>query len=130
MKPGKYAFLHARCVRDRRFYIMRFAMKTRDDRLPSESGVYFGTGAHIVDHFDFEPDDPSGAPSFSANQLREPPACPCCGGPYWCMCGCGKIHCAPRPATPVITLTCPWCGGTGTYEFGSGGDFSLDGALG
>ena len=127
---GRYAYVRARCVRDRRLYIMRYAAVPRSDSRGASGEIYVGVGAHVVERFDFESDQPDSGPAYAASQLRSSPPCPCCGGNYWCVCGCGKIHCAPNTTETTITLTCPWCGSASTYEFGESADFEIGGTLG
>ncbi|MBK9778211.1 MAG: hypothetical protein IPP62_17920 [bacterium] len=91
------AFLHARCVRDRRFYVMRFAAQPKASLSRHELENYYGVAAHLVEQFDHEATHKLRGPSFSASQLHNSPPCPSCGNSLWCFCSCGRIHRAPRP---------------------------------
>jgi uncharacterized protein YegL len=67
-----------------------------------------------------------GATTISTGELRGTPSCPCCGNPFgFAMCACGNVHCLKGPGESV----CPWCGKTGSYDFGTG-DADVTRALG
>ena len=122
-------FLHARCVRDRSLYVMRFAAQPKASFSRHELENYYGVAAHLVEQFDHEATHKLRGPSFSASQLHNSPPCPSCGNSLWCFCSCGRIHCAPRPEGDSMTLDCPWCDSTVTYTYGEG-DFAVGGGAG
>jgi len=99
-----YVFLHARCVKKRAFYLMRFGRTT-------ETSPYTAMASHPV--ADFELDEGSGM-KISSNLLQGVTPCPYCGNADWAMCTCGRVHCYPDNQGS-ITLTCPWCDDTDTY---------------
>jgi len=69
---------------------------------------------------------PSHEQNISTAELQGAPSCPCCGNQFgFSTCACGGIHCSHGPGVNV----CPWCGKTGTYEFGTG-DSDVSRALG
>ncbi len=120
--PDRHVFLHARCVKDGRFYIMRFAkQETGGGLLRRGQTTYKGVAAHMVEDLDAEGAGAQAGPSVQASRLDEPPPCPYCGNAIWAMCDCGKVHCAPM-VKGKITLTCPWCKASGEYALG---DFSV-----
>ena len=112
--PDHYVFLHAKCVRDGSFYIMRFTKEGGKRRfLGLGKPIYRGVAAHKVEDFDFGEGPPS--LSIQASSLADPPACPYCGNPLMAMCQCGRVHCCPEYEGSV-TLTCPWCKATSEYR--------------
>ena len=123
-------FLHARCRRNRGFYLMRFRKwGGRDDqRLPFP--VYRGVAAHPLQHFNFLAGSRGHGSSVAAQQLVDSPPCPYCESRAWALCACGSVHCCdPLREGTSITLVCPWCEMEGTYESSAGG-FELDQSLG
>ncbi|MDR1962712.1 MAG: VWA domain-containing protein [Planctomycetaceae bacterium] len=128
IEPNRFVFLHNKCVKNKKFYIQKFAKS-------GEKGVgflglgkkelYKGAGAFPLD--DFEQLEKGGGISVSAELLDTPDPCPYCSNKMWAMCVCGKTHCSPEIKSGTITLTCPWCNQTATYGFGS---FSVGGGGG
>jgi uncharacterized protein YegL len=111
VEPNRYLFLHARCVRDRTVYIMRYRKKGAGASAPYEA-----VASHPVTAFE---EDPSGAPSglsISTDRLEGSSPCPGCANPFWAMCSCGRVHCCPALDEDSVTLTCPWCRKTGDYS--------------
>lgn len=107
-------YLHARCMKTRAFYVMRFRKhgKGKETR-------YEPVGASAVELFDEgEPQSPEEL-RVSTDQLDGATPCPCCSHPSWARCACGRIHCCPAPTEGRMTLTCPWCGRRGEYQAGT-----------
>jgi uncharacterized protein YegL len=107
----RQVFLHARCVRDGRPYLMRFARRPHGD-------TYVALGAHVLDAPDDVADE--AAPSSIRTEMLEGcPSCPYCENPIACQCACGTLFCfsgdARRP------LVCPVCKEAGTAAEGRGG---------
>ncbi len=106
--PDRYVFLHARCVKDGRFYVIRFGKQA--------GGNYAGIAGHPVDDFETEEAATGGGLKVSVSQLQSPPPCPYCGNALWAKCRNGHVHCCPQ-YTGSINLTCPWCHVTDSYVF-------------
>lgn len=102
--PNRFVFLHARCIKNKQFYIMRFEKRGQG---------YESTSTHKIDDFDHA--SPSAGLSIAASQLGPAPDCPCCGNPSLCVCDCGKLFCSPGGAR-AKTLHCPWCATSGEYS--------------
>ena len=111
--PDRDIFLHVRCAKNKSFYIARYTKQTTGG-FGSKKSLYKGTDSHPVD--DFELDDTASGKGLTVKveSLLEPPPCPYCQDPMLAVCQCGKLHCSPIVRT-MVTLTCPWCGNTGTY---------------
>ena len=113
----RYAFLHAKCTKNQKFYLMRFR---RTDGPQERRPVYSGTATHPMDDFEMDTDGKAKELKVNSDQLEGDLPCPYCGGQLWAFCGaCGHVHCAPMTQQDNIKLTCPWCGKTGIYSFGS-----------
>jgi len=102
--PDKYLFLHARCSKNKAFYIMRFEKKGR---------MFQSVATHQVDDFDFG-DSGDDGPTIAADRIGEPPPCAYCQNPAISFCECGKLFCCPILSRPQ-TIKCAWCGNSGTY---------------
>jgi len=111
--PDRYVFLHVKCVKNKSFYIARYTKQTTGG-FGSQKGLYNGTDSHPVDDFEFDDTASGKGPTVRVESLLAPPPCPYCQNPVLAICQCGKMHCSPIVRT-MITLTCPWCGNTGTY---------------
>jgi uncharacterized protein YegL len=109
--PERRLFLHARCRKDKRFYIASYrrAGEGRSER-------YLPVAAHLVPDFDHASSATSAA--VASDRIHGASACPSCGDPGWACCSCGKILCCPSYEGSV-TMTCPWCGLTGDYSAAS-----------
>ena len=110
--PDRQLFLHARCMKSGKLYIMKF--------LKDENRIYNIVSANKVDLFDLSSVGDSENSKIDINSVRGNLPCPYCENEVWAFCGCGKIHCCPNVSQGgSITLTCPWCENTGTYSFSS-----------
>jgi len=96
----RQVFLHARCSRTKKPYLMRFG-------LSSQAGYYNPIAAHRLEAI--EPGDADLLPPISSTLLNGCPACPHCGNPGAAMCICGAILCFP--ANETTELFCPGCNG-------------------
>ena len=107
-------FLHSRCVRTRKFYMLRYSYI-------DEHRVYLARSAHSL------PDDffSSGAgkpPAISSDLLYGSAPCPYCGNEGWGQCGnCGQIFCSPEMSPPQVE--CPSC--QTLLRMTEGGSFSV-----
>jgi uncharacterized protein YegL len=113
---NRQIILHARCVKTKGFYLLRYAKDRYDPQRESDGSpaMYKGVAAHMVDDFEFEAE--AGAQKFKVanQQLVDHPACPYCQNPMWAMCSNGHVLCCPE-CSESLTLTCPWCGKTEAY---------------
>ncbi|MBX9580181.1 MAG: VWA domain-containing protein [Gemmataceae bacterium] len=109
--PDRVVFLHAKCVKTRQFYLIRYEKRGRG---------YEAVAAHPADDFDLGGGG-GGGPTVAVDKLGPPPACPCCGNDAVSFCGCGRLFCSP-PLTRPVRLTCPWCGKGADYAPGGGFD--------
>jgi uncharacterized protein YegL len=112
----RYVFIHARCVKSRGFYILRYG-KTGVGT--GRNSMYRAVAAHRVDDFEFG--EGGGGRlnlQISADNLQGSAPCPYCQNEVWAMCSNGHVHCCPM-APGILTLTCPWCNKTDRYGEGS-----------
>ncbi|MBA4064895.1 MAG: hypothetical protein C0501_14510 [Isosphaera sp.] len=109
--PERYVFLHARCGKSGRFYLMRYEKQRRG---------YDAVAAHLADDFDLDGVG-GGGPAVAVDRLGPPPACPACGNDAVSFCECGRLFCSP-PLTRPMTLACPWCRKQADYAPGGGFD--------
>lgn len=114
----RQVFLHARCSRDGRPYLMRYA------RRPG-GHTYVALGSHVLDHVE-EAGRGSTASSISTDQLEGVPSCPYCENPVACACECGNLICFS--GDPRATFYCPACKQSGTV--GGAGGFDVRQASG
>lgn len=114
----RQVFLHARCSRDGKPYLMRFARRGRSDN-------YVSLCAHKLDVVEKAGD--GGAADINTGQLEGCPSCPYCDNPVACLCGCGVLLCFT--GNPRDPLYCPACKQTGTISQ-SGGGFDVRQASG
>jgi len=127
---NRFVFLHCRCVKTKKFYLMKFV---RDNK---KSGGFLGVGGQnlykVVGAFpldDFEHVAQGAGVSVSTSQLSEFAPCPHCKNPPWiAYCECGRVHCCPALTHGTIELTCPWCGTRTMY--GMSGGFNVGGGGG
>ncbi|MDR3109028.1 MAG: VWA domain-containing protein [Planctomycetaceae bacterium] len=129
IEPNRFVFLHNKCVKNKKFYLQKFAKsgsKTGGFLGLGGKEVYKGAGTFPLD--DFEQPGADGGISVSTDVLGEGNPCPYCGNEGWAMCSCGKTHCTPAVKQgQTITLTCPWCNTTDTY---ASSNFSVGGGGG
>jgi len=115
----RQVFLHARCQKNKKPYLMRFARQ--DDR----GGRYEAIAAHPLEVV--EKGDGSLLPTIKASMLDGCPACPYCGNPHGGKCPCGQLFCSsPNQRGPVI---CPSCNAELSFG-GSGEDFDMSQSAG
>lgn len=107
----RQVFLHARCARDGRPYLMRFARR-------GSTSSYVALCAHPLD--EVEPvsrrDETS---DINTADLEGCPACPYCGSPAACACGCGTLVCFSGDARQPFV--CPACKSRGSVHLGGDG---------
>jgi uncharacterized protein YegL len=107
----RQVFLHARCSRSKRPYLMRFARREYDNRYEAIAG-------HPLEVL--EAGDGDLLPPINSSLLDGCPSCPYCENPVAGMCPCGTLFCtSPDHKGPVI---CPGCnaqlfsGGPGNFD--------------
>ncbi|MDZ8078277.1 MAG: TerY-C metal binding domain-containing protein [Nostoc sp. DcaGUA01] len=123
-QPGKPAevitserqiFLHAKCVKNSGFYLLRYVKSGNRDQLlglGNSQDIYKAIATHAVKEFEFE-ENGQGL-QVSTTQLEDFQPCPYCSNQLWAMCSQGHVHCCPE-YQGSLTLTCPWCNTTDTY---------------
>lgn len=116
----RFAFIHSRCAKDKRFFIMRFAKQEGDGK------IYKWLVSHPLEDFDFGTENEVAAGAVSCDALQGPTLCPYCQSHSYAMCACGRVHCCPDNQSS-FRMTCPWCGVTQDYAPGS---FSIGRAAG
>ncbi|MBI1830686.1 MAG: VWA domain-containing protein [Planctomycetes bacterium] len=114
---GRYFFVHARCLRNGGFFLLRFLLT---------GAPYKCVAAHPLDDFDMEGVKDAKGPQVDSEQLGEPLPCPYCKNPLVGACSKGHFHCCPTITEP-ISLTCPWCKVTDNYGYAN---FGVDGGAG
>jgi uncharacterized protein YegL len=108
----RQVFLHARCQKTRRPYLMRFARRPYDGR-------YEAIAAHPLEAV--EKGDGDLLPPINSALLDGCPACPYCGNAHGALCPCGALFCvSPHQRGP---LTYPACNTQLTA--GPGGAFDI-----
>src|SRR5262249_47008136 len=108
----RQVFLHARCLKTKKPYLMRFARRPYDQR-------YEPIAAHPPEAI--EKGDAALLPPINSSLLDGCPSCPYCQTPAAGMCPCGTLFClGPQTRPPVV---CPSCGTELTA--GRGGDFDI-----
>lgn len=93
----RQVFLHARCSRDGRPYLMRFARRPQGD-------TYVALCAHVLDVVE---EDGSSRGAIPTNMLEGCPSCPYCENSVACLCECGSLICFS--GDPSRRLICPTC---------------------
>ena len=107
-------FLHSRCTKTRKFYMMRYSFL-------DEHNVYLARSAHPLPE-DFYSNGDAAPPPISSDLLYGAAPCPFCGNETWGQCGsCGQIFCNPETTPPQIE--CPSC--QTVLQIGGGGSFSV-----
>lgn len=107
-------FLHSRCLRTRKFYMMRYAYV-------DEHQVYLAKSAHPLPE-DFFSEGGGNPPAISSDLLYGAVPCPFCGNDAWGQCGaCGQIFCGPE--TPPPQIECPSC--QAVLRIGEGESFDV-----
>jgi uncharacterized protein YegL len=113
----RQVFLHARCSRSKRPYLMRFARRPYDGR-------YEAIAAHPLEVL--EEGDAELLPPINTALLDGCPSCPYCENPLIIACPCGALFCGtPDVRGPV---PCPAC--HAQLVPGRGGDFDIKRAQG
>jgi uncharacterized protein YegL len=94
----RQVFLHARCSKSKRPYLMRFGLRPYDKR-------YEAIAAHPLDAL--EEGDGDLLPPINSSLLDGCPKCPYCENPMVIMCPCGALFCgSPKQSGPI---NCPAC---------------------
>ncbi len=124
-QPGKqqviasdcHVFLHAKCIQNRGFYLLRYTKIIDQLELLGNSNqpIYQAVAAHPLDNFEFTTGETTPELRVSTSQLLGFQPCPYCGNKQWGMCANGHIHCCPEYENP-INITCPWCNVTDVYS--------------
>jgi uncharacterized protein YegL len=113
----RQVFLHGRCQKTRKPYLMRFARRPHDGRYEAIAG-------HPLDAV--EPGDGDLLPPINSALLDGCPSCPYCGNEHAGLCPCGVLFCvSPTQRGPVI---CPGCKSQLTGA--QGGDFDISRSMG
>ena len=113
----RQVFLHARCQKNRKPYLMRFARRPYDGR-------YEAIASHPLDAI--EPGDSDLLPPINSSMLDGCPPCPYCNNDLAGMCQCGALFCvSARQRGPV---RCPGC--EAELTGGQGGDFDIKRSMG
>jgi uncharacterized protein YegL len=107
----RQVFLHARCSKTRRPYLMRFARR-------GDSDTYVALCSHPLEDSEDGGGD-FGSPTINTAQLDGIPSCPHCESPGACMCDCGTLFCIDGRSESVV---CPQCHETGYLGAGRGFD--------
>src|SRR5262249_8033501 len=108
----RQVFLHARCSRSKRPYLMRFARRPYDGR-------YEAIAAHPLESL--EEGDASLLPPINSALLDGCPSCPYCEQPKVIMCPCIVFFCAAQETNGRVI--CPAC--NSQLVMGSGEDFDI-----
>ncbi|MBM3993523.1 MAG: VWA domain-containing protein [Planctomycetes bacterium] len=116
-EAGRHFFLHARCLRNGGFFLVRYSLA---------GTPYKCLGVHPLDDFDMEGVNDAKGPQIGSEQLGDPLPCPYCKNPLVGACSKGHFHCCPMITEP-ISLTCPWCKVTDIYGYAA---FGIDGGAG
>ncbi len=133
-----FVVLNGKCQRSNSLYLIKYKRNQLEDEWAevisesyggSKSGGFSLAGAYAIP----SPEDyaelslaTSARQTVSAGDLEGNPSCPCCGNQYAsATCACGGVHCIHGPGEN----RCPWCGNTGTYDFGDG-DYDISRGLG
>src|SRR5262249_32464792 len=119
----RQVFLHSRCQKSRKPYLMRFARRPYDGR-------YEAIASHPLDALEegdgAEEGDGDLLPPINSSLLDGCPPCPYCNEPAAGMCPCGALFCVgPNQRGPVV---CPAC--RSELRGGTGGDFDIRRASG
>jgi uncharacterized protein YegL len=113
----RQVFLHARCQKTRKPYLMRFARRDYDGR-------YEAIASHPLEAV--EPGDGDLLPPINTAMLDGCPPCPYCENDMAGACQCGALFCvSPRQRGPVV---CPGCNAELTQ--GQGGHFDIKRSMG
>jgi hypothetical protein len=111
-------FIHARCQKNKKPYLMRFARRDYDGR-------YEAIAAHPLEVV--EKGDGGLLPAINASMLDGCPDCPYCGNPHCGKCPCGAMFCSnPEQKGPII---CPTCNAELSFG-GRGEDFGINQSAG
>ncbi len=110
VKEGaRQVFLHLRCQKTRRPYLMRFIRggeELAELTFGDDGGDFYQASAsHPLEEVENRDDDEM--PKINSAKLKGVAPCPHCGNRIAAMCGCGKLFCE-NPANKG-TATCPWC---------------------
>ena len=117
---ARQVFLHARCQRDGRPYLMRYA------RRPG-GHTFVALCSHTLEVVEKMRTGPTGERISTAN-LEGVPPCPYCEAPTVVNCACGTLVCLdPRRGT---RFACPTCHIRGEAGMGDAGGFDVNQALG
>jgi uncharacterized protein YegL/predicted Ser/Thr protein kinase len=102
-------FLHARCGKKGKPYLMRFARRPRGDR-------YVAITSHPLE--ELEDGDEKALPPVNTGMLDGCPPCPYCGNQGAAVCGCGALLCSS--GSPDEVFRCPRCRQQGRLSKGGG----------
>jgi uncharacterized protein YegL len=113
----RQVFLHARCLKTKKPYLMRFALRPYD-------GHYEAIASHPLEAL--EKGDGDLLPPINSSLLDGCPSCAYCNNPAAGMCPCGMLFClSPETRPPVV---CPSC--STELSAGRGGNFDISRSMG
>jgi len=108
-------FLHARCVRDQKFFLYRYLKQEKRGLLGGDRSTYECAACIPIDDAEFDFSQNAGEASVATSRLGDAQPCPYCSNPTWGMCEDGHVLCTPV-ISRQMTLTCPWCQVAGVYR--------------
>jgi uncharacterized protein YegL len=112
-EQSKWLFMHSRCSKSKRFYLVRYRMEQKRGLMGGGRTFYKVEMIHPIEEFDMEPDGEGRSLSVSTELLEGETPCPYCSNRGWGMCGCKGVLCmSPRGGR----YTCPWCHETGNFS--------------
>lgn len=105
----RFVYLHAKCRKTGRLYLMKYEKKQGHQR----NTTYIPVASYPVEHFEISAEDKA-KKKVSTEALDGNPPCPYCGSPLFAFDGdCGNIFCIDKPGKHE----CPWCHSIDKYEF-------------
>jgi uncharacterized protein YegL len=113
----RQVFLHALCQKQRRPYLLRYALRPSDR-------IYEAIAAHKLE--EIEKGDSDLLPPINSSRLDGCPECPYCANPLAGVCSCGAIFCSnPNTRGKVV---CPGC--EAELSYGGSGSFDIKRSMG
>ncbi|MES2386433.1 MAG: TerY-C metal binding domain-containing protein [Bacteroidota bacterium] len=119
ISDNRYVILEGRCQKNKNGYLLKYKreMRKTDERV-SEFGIstqeYVFKGAYLTPPEYTELSvNAKGTGKVNTDELVGIPPCPSCGNfTSFCLCSCGKLHCANEGIN-----RCPWCESQSEVEF-------------
>jgi uncharacterized protein YegL/DNA-directed RNA polymerase subunit RPC12/RpoP len=113
-------FIHCRCQKENKFYLMRYKFDPILELYMSEESVPLSP--------DFFSEGGEKGPSIDTSRFGDVPACPYCGVTAFTACRrCGTVFCTDDDAT---TAKCPKCSNYILFSNDGGGRLIVDGSQG